>query len=71
MASVTLKVEGMTCQHCVRTVRETLERQAGVERAKVDLTAGRAVVDYDDAKITPRTLANAVMEEGYTAEEIA
>jgi len=71
MASVTLRVEGMTCQHCVRTVQEALEGQSGVERAKVDLNAGRAVVDYDSAKITPRTLVNAVMEEGYTAEEIA
>ncbi len=71
MASVTLKVEGMTCQHCVRAVQDALERQNGVERAKVDLQAGRAVVDYDANLASPGALAMAVMDEGYTAAEIA
>jgi copper chaperone len=69
MATATLKVQGMTCQHCVRTVRDTLEAQDGVERADVDLTGGRATVEYDAALVTPRDLAAAVSDEGYMAEE--
>lgn len=68
MATATLKVSGMTCQHCVRAVREALERQDGVHAANVDLTAGRAVVEYDDARVSPGQLASAVAEEGYAAE---
>ncbi|MCI0433788.1 MAG: cation transporter [Gemmatimonadetes bacterium] len=70
MAIATLKIEGMTCGHCVRAVSEAIERQPGVEHAKVDLDAGRAVVHYDAATITPRALASAVMDEGYSAEEL-
>jgi copper chaperone len=70
MATTTLKVEGMTCQHCVRSVTQALESQEGVTRADVDLQAGRANVDYDDSRVTPRELANAVAEEGYEAEEV-
>lgn len=70
MSIVTLKVEGMTCDHCVRAVTGALERVNGVQRAKVDRDAGRAVVDYDETRTDPRTLANAVMDEGYTAEEL-
>jgi copper chaperone len=70
MATATLKVQGMTCQHCVRTVRETLEGQDGVQRADVDLTGGSATVEYDDGLVTPAELANAVAEEGYMAEEV-
>jgi copper chaperone len=70
MTTATLKVTGMTCQHCVRTVQETLESQDGVVRADVDLQGGRATVEYDAALVTPRELAAAVLEEGYTAEEV-
>jgi copper ion binding protein len=70
MATATLKVAGMTCQHCVRTVQETLESQDGVVRADVDLQGGRATVEYDAALVTPHDLAAAVLEEGYTAEEV-
>ena len=69
MATTTLKVSGMTCQHCVRAVTQALESQQGVSSAQVDLQAGRARVDYDESRVTPAQLANAVMDEGYTAEE--
>jgi copper chaperone len=70
MATATLKIQGMTCQHCVRSVTQALESQEGVARAEVDLQAGRAQVEYDDARVTPRELAHAVAEEGYEAEEL-
>jgi copper chaperone CopZ len=70
MATTTLKVSGMTCQHCVRSVTQALESQQGVARADVDLQAGRARIEYDDSVTSPDQLANAVMDEGYTAEEV-
>ena len=70
MATTTLKVQGMTCQHCVRSVTQALESQDGVKSAAVDLQAGRASVDFDESRVTPRELANAVAEEGYEAEEV-
>lgn len=71
MATAVLKVKGMSCDHCARTVTEALERVDGVERANVDLNAGRAVVEYHDGSASPRALASAVMDEGYSAEEVA
>ncbi len=70
MATATLKVTGMSCQHCVHAVTQALQSTTGVRNAKVDLQAGRAVVDYDESKTDTRALANAVMDEGYQAEEI-
>jgi copper ion binding protein len=69
MATATLKVTGMTCQHCVRAVTGALEAHEGVTRAQVDLQAGRAVVEYDESSTSARELANVVAEEGYEAEE--
>lgn len=70
MATATLKVQGMTCQHCVRSVTQALESTEGVSHAEVDLQAGRARVDYDESRVTAGELASAVAEEGYEAEEI-
>ena len=70
MATATLKVTGMSCEHCVRAVTQALQNTQGVERALVDLKASRATVEYDEKKTNPRALAGAVMDEGYTAEEV-
>lgn len=70
MATATLKVTGMSCEHCVRAVTQALQSTEGVERALVDLKASRATIEYDEQKTNPRALAGAVMDEGYTAEEI-
>ncbi|MGH7476839.1 MAG: heavy-metal-associated domain-containing protein [Longimicrobiales bacterium] len=68
MAETTLKVQGMSCEHCVRSVTQALRSVDGVESAEVDLGAGRARVRYDASRTTPRQLVGAVMDEGYTAE---
>jgi copper chaperone len=71
MSEAKLKVEGMTCEHCVAAVTRALEGVDGVARARVDLEAGRAVVEYDEQRTDPRALASAVADEGYAAEELA
>ena len=70
MATATLKVTGMSCEHCVRAVTNALQQSRGVQRAQVDLNAGKAVIDYDESATSPRALANIVMDEGYSAEEM-
>jgi copper chaperone len=71
MAIATLKVSGMTCEHCVRAVVDALEGQPGVTRADVNLPGGSATVEYDEALVSPAELASVVSEEGYEAEELA
>lgn len=59
-----LKVEGMTCHHCVMAVTKALESVDGVRSAKVDLEAGRAEVD---GVADLQAMIAAVQEEGYQA----
>ena len=67
----TLTVTGMTCNHCVHSVQSALEEVEGVRSARVDLQQGRATVDYDESKTSPRELSGAVADAGYQAEEAA
>lgn len=60
-----LKIEGMTCQNCVKHVRKALESVAGVTSAEVDLDSGRATVEGEAAVAD---LIAAVEEEGYEAK---
>ena len=56
-------VQGMTCSHCVSSVREEVAEVPGVEAVDVDLASGRLTVtgeDADDAAIRA-----AVAEAGY------
>lgn len=65
MATTTLKIQGMTCNHCVMRVTKALKSVAGVQDATVDLQKGEAVVTYDDSKVTLEKLSFAVVEAGY------
>ena len=65
MATSTLKIQGMTCNHCVMRVAKALKAVPGVQDAQVDLKSGNAVVTYDDAKVAPEKLSFAVVDAGY------
>jgi copper chaperone len=71
VSTAVLKVEGMSCGHCVAAVKRALESVAGVRSAEVDLGGGQAVVEYEEGRTTPGALVGAVMDEGYKAEEAA
>lgn len=60
----TIQVTGMTCENCVRHVREALEAVPGVQRAEVDLASGQARVE---GSAPADALLAAVREEDYEA----
>jgi copper ion binding protein len=61
-----LKVDGMSCQHCVAAVTDALSSLPGVEKVKVDLRKGEAKVKHA-AEVTLQSLKDAVDEAGFTA----
>jgi len=52
----TFSVEGMTCQNCVKAVENTLGKIDGVQKYKVDLKKGEAVVEFDPNKVNSETI---------------
>ena len=67
METVELKVEGMDCQGCVKSVTRMLSGVAGVQDVDVSLEEGRARVTYDPAKSGPAELKRAIERAGYKA----
>jgi Cu+-exporting ATPase len=64
-----LTVEGMSCQHCAKRVKEALEAVSGVAKAEVDLGKKRA--DVEGEAIVEAALRAAVEDVGYSVMAIS
>jgi copper chaperone len=63
MQQITLRVEGMSCGHCVNAIEGAL-RELGAS-AKVDLANKTVDVSYDESKLTLEAIKEAIEEQGY------
>ena len=64
MSATTVTVAGMTCGHCVSSVREEIGSIPGVTAVDVDLASGRVDID-SETPIEQAAIAQAVDEAGY------
>ncbi|MEV4177146.1 cation transporter [Nonomuraea sp. NPDC049709] len=64
MSTVTYTVKGMTCGHCVSSVKEEVSEVAGVTSVEVDLASGLLTVD-SDGPVDAAKIVAAVEEAGY------
>lgn len=64
MSTATYTVKGMTCGHCVSSVKEEVGEVAGVSSVEVDLATGLLTVD-SDGPIDAAKIVAAVEEAGY------
>jgi len=63
-----IKIKGMSCQHCVMAVTKALSALDGIKDVKVDLKSGMAT--YEEIKtVDPRDIAAAVKKAGYEVVE--
>jgi copper chaperone len=63
-----IKIKGMSCQHCVMAVTKALAALDGVKDVKVDLKSG--VATYEEVKaVDPKMVAAAVKKAGYEIVE--
>jgi copper chaperone len=67
MAETTLKIEGMSCQHCVMRVKKAVEELGGVSKSEVNV--GSAHVVYDDSKVKKEDIEAAIRKAGYTVAQ--
>lgn len=63
MSQATLKVAGMTGEHCVDSVEGAL-RNIGAE-GHVDLAVQTVTVHYDERQVSMNNIMDAIEEKGY------
>lgn len=69
MDTIKLKIDGMSCGHCLRAVAEALREAPGVVQIGT-VEMGRAEVTIDGGVTSPAKVAEAVSEAGYRAEVV-
>ena len=68
METAVLKVGGMTCGGCARSVTNVLQALPGVQKPDVLLEPGQATVSFDAKKIDVARLRKAIEDAGYKAQ---
>lgn len=65
MKKEVLKISGMRCASCARTIEKAISKLPGVKIAQVNFGAETLLVEYDGEKISHQEMAKAVKEVGY------
>ncbi len=60
MKTVEIKVEGMSCGHCVNTVTNAISEVSGVQEVQVSLEKNNAVVTFDESQTSEDKIKQAV-----------
>lgn len=67
METIELKVEGMDCEGCVKSVTRMLSGVPGVQKVDVSLAQANAKVTYDPGRVDLAAMKKAVERAGYKA----
>lgn len=63
--TITLAVEGMTCEGCESSVKESVEKLPGIASAKASFTEKTAIVSYDSTLTKTEDISKAITDVGY------
>lgn len=67
--TVTLKVDGMTCQSCPYMVKTAVKKLKGITKIEVSLATKKAVVIFDDSLTNVEEITHATFNAGFPSEE--
>lgn len=59
-----IKIEGMSCMHCVSAVEKELKKIAGLVVEKVEI--GKAIVKTESESMNREEIYSAIREAGYS-----
>ncbi len=62
--TTTIRIKGMSCQHCVKAVTKTLSEIDGIKDVQVDLAKGEATFD-EVQPIDQEVLRERIKKAGY------
>ncbi|MBB16809.1 hypothetical protein CMK22_16195 [Candidatus Poribacteria bacterium] len=60
-----IKIDGMSCQHCVKTVTDAVSDLDGVSQVKVNLKKGEAKIKFEKGRLDLEQLKTAIVTAGF------
>ncbi len=71
MATTTLTVPDISCEHCERTITGALKPVEGIRAVKVDIPAKQVKVDFDERIVNVDRMKAILQEEDYPVASVA
>ncbi|SES85927.1 copper chaperone [Nitrosomonas marina] len=65
MQTTTIKIQGMTCQGCVNSVKTVLGKLPDISRVEVSLDPGEAVIEHNPSTVSVNQLRTAIEDAGF------
>lgn len=62
---ITLKVEGMTCNHCVQTIEENVTAISGVDNVQLHLENGTVDVEFNKDVVQVKQITKTIEDRGF------
>lgn len=63
MKTIQIRIDGMSCNHCVMRVKKAIDNLKGIEKS--DVSIGHANVQFNDIEISQEEIINAITKSGY------
>jgi len=68
MEKITLKVNGMSCGHCVNSIEGSVGKLDGVNSVKVNLAEGTVDVEFTPSEVHLSKIKETIDDQGYDVE---
>ena len=65
MKTVEFQLETLTCPSCITSIEGVLNKEPGVEKAKVLFNSSKVKIEYDEEKVSSDQLAELIKKVGY------
>ena len=69
MKKITLEVNGMTCDHCVQTIKGTLNKVIGLNLIEINLDKSQVKVEFDESQTNIKILSGEIVALGFEVKK--
>ena len=69
MKKITLEVNGMTCEHCVQTIKGTLNKIIGLNLIEINLDKSQVKVEFNESQTNIKILSGEIVALGFEVKK--
>ena len=60
-----IDVDGITCEHCVATIKKSIESLSWINRVNVDIQKKQVIVDFNESLKNSKKILEKIGEAGF------
>ena len=69
MKKITLEVNGMSCDHCVQTIKGALNKVIGLNLIEINLDKSQVKVEFDESQTNIQILSGEIIALGFEVKK--